>query len=51
MPGQTDGSELGAPPLGIERLGEVGLAEEEDEIEMSHGDAQCAHADEGLGAD
>jgi hypothetical protein len=51
VPGQAQSSELGALPLGFERLGEVRLAEEEDETAMSHGDTECAHADEGLGAD
>ena len=50
VPGQAQSPELGALPLGLERLAEVGLAEEEGETAMSHGDAECGHADEGLGA-
>ena len=51
IPGQAQSSELGAPPLGVECLGEVRFTEEEGETAMSHGEAECGHADEGLGAD
>ena len=45
IPGQAQGSELGTPPLGVERVGEVRSTEEEGEATISHGKAQCGQAE------
>jgi hypothetical protein len=37
IPGQAQGAELGALPLGFERVGKVRCSEAEDETAMSHG--------------